>query len=68
MIKTGIAAITLVAHHGCHILVTWRPKIDAVIAAAVASSTITAAQATTVTSWLNLTQAACDVLHIISGY
>jgi hypothetical protein len=66
--RTGIVALVQLAKHACRILTTFRPAIDSLIAAAVTAGSITTAQQTTLESWLNLTQAACDVLKVVTGY
>lgn len=67
-VKTGAASLTLLAKHICHLLTTWRPAINGVIAAAVAASVITPAQSVTLTAWLDGASAACDILRVITGY
>jgi hypothetical protein len=67
-LRTGIVAATLVVKHLCRTLTHFRPAINTVIAAAVGGGSITTAQATTLGSWLDAAQAACDILRAISGY
>jgi len=67
-IKTGAAALTIFVKKICHLLTTWRIHINAVIAAAVTSGAITAAQATTLNLWLDGAQVACDILRVVTGY
>lgn len=67
-VKTGIVAAVLVVKHLCRIIVTWRPAIEGVLAAAVSGGTITAANKVTVDDFLNLATAACDVLRTVTGY
>lgn len=67
-LRTGIVALTLFIKHICHLLTTYRPAIDVVIAAAVSASTITSAQAASLKAWLDGAQAACDVVRAVSGY
>jgi hypothetical protein len=67
-VRTGIVVLTVVVKHICHILTTWRPSIDGVVDAAVSGSVITSAQRDTLNSFLNLAQAGCDILRVITGY
>jgi hypothetical protein len=68
LLKTGMVALTLAVKTICRILGAWRVHIDAVLVAAVAAATITQAEADSITSYLNATQAACDLLRRITGY
>lgn len=67
-LRTGIVAATIFVKHLCHVLETWRPPINAVIAAAVTSGTITSAQAATLGTWLDGAQSACAIIRTVSGY
>jgi aspartate ammonia-lyase len=67
-VRTGIVALTLAIKHGCHLLNVFRPAIDTVIANAVTGNVITSAQSTTLKTWLDGMQAACDIIRVVSGY
>lgn len=68
VLRTGIVAATIFIKQLCHVLTTWRPAMDGVIAAAVGSGTITSAQQATLSDWLNKAQAACDIIRLVSHY
>lgn len=67
-LRTGMAIATQVVKHLCRILITYRPAMDGVLAAAVTGSIITAAQKATLDAWLDGASAACDILRLVSGY
>lgn len=67
-VKTGIVAATLFVKSLCHVLLRYRPAMDAVIASAVSAGHITSVQAATLETWLNGAQAACDIIRTVSGY
>lgn len=67
-LRTGIVIVTQLVKHMCHVLTTYRPKIDEVIAAAVASSTISTVQADILKTWLDGAQTSCDIIRVVSGY
>jgi len=67
-IRTGIVVLTLLIKHICRLLSVFRPSIDSVIAAAVSGSVITSAQSTTLHTWLDGAQSACDIIRLVSGY
>lgn len=67
-LRTGLAILTVLVKHICRLLTTYRPAMDTVIAAAVASNVITSAQSATLADWLNKAQAACDILRLVTGY
>lgn len=66
--KTGIVALVGFVKHICHLLVTWRGKIDGALDFAVTTGSITSSQAATVKTWLDGAEAACTVLRIVTGY
>jgi len=67
-LRTGIVAATLYIKLLCHVLVTYRSKIDSVIAAAVSGSIITTVQADILKTWLDGAQTSCNIIREISGY
>jgi hypothetical protein len=66
--RTGIAILTTLVKHACRVLTTYRAAMSVVIDAAVTGGTITSAQRTTLNTWLDGMQAACDILKVVSGY
>ncbi len=67
-LRTGMSILTRIVEHMCRLLATYRAAINGVLAAAVSAGTITAAQKATVDSFLDLANAACAVLKVVSGY
>lgn len=67
-LRTGIVIVTVLVKHICHVLTTYRPRINEVIDAAVASALIEPGQATILKNWLDGAQAACDIVRLVSGY
>jgi len=67
-LRTGIAAATFAIKALCHVLITWRNKIDGVIAAAVDSNVITSAQALELKAFLDAADGACAIIRLVSGY
>jgi hypothetical protein len=67
-IKTGIVIATLLIKRLCHVLTTYRPVMNEVIAAAVLAGHITSLQADVLATWLDSAQGACNIIRTISGY
>lgn len=67
-IRIGTAELTLLAKHLCRLLAKYRTPINTAISNAVTAGKITSAQATTVMSFLDLADAACDILRLVTGY
>lgn len=67
-VRTGLVAVTLALEAICRTIRKYRPKMDDALAAAVTGGVITSDQKATVTTFLDITQAACDVLRIVTGY
>jgi len=67
-VKTGIVAATIFIKQLCHVLIKYRPAMDAVIASAVSGSIIDSTQAAILTTWLDGAQTACNVIRVVSGY
>jgi hypothetical protein len=67
-VRTGIVVVTLLVKHICRVLSVFRPSIDTVIANAVAGDVITSTQSASLKVWLDGTQAACDIIRLVSGY
>lgn len=67
-LRTGIVIVTQLVKHICHVLTTYRPRIDEVIALAVSGGTITSVQADILKTWLDGAQTSCDIIRAVSGY
>jgi len=67
-LRTGIAAATFAIKALCHVLITWRNKIDATIDAAVTSNVITTLQASELKAFLDAADGACAIIRLVSGY
>lgn len=68
VIKTGIVVATLIIEHLCRVLQSYRPKMDATIAAAVTGGAITTVQADILKTFLDGAQTACNIIRLVSGY
>lgn len=66
--KTGMAIVTVLLEHELRVLTTYRPKMDAAIASALAAGTITSAQASFLSGFLDGVTQACTVMKQITGY
>jgi hypothetical protein len=68
IIRTGIVAATIFIKQLCHVLVTYRSKMDGVIQAAVVGGVITTTQRDILFTWLDGAQVACNIIRTVSGY
>lgn len=66
--KTGIAAVTKAIERICIVVRRYGPKLQSVINAGVSSGVITASEAATALSFINLAVTACTIFQKLSGY
>lgn len=67
-VRTGLVVLTLILHHMCRLLATYRTAMNTALAAAETAGTITSAQHTTATAFLDSVGAACTVFELVTGY
>lgn len=66
--KTGADAIFIALKHICRLLAKYDLKLRSVVLAAQTAGAITADQATTINSFLNVANATCSAFNALANY
>lgn len=67
-LRTGLVVLTIILEHACRLLATYRVRMDQALVDAETAGTISSAQHTTATTFLDAINGACAIFKLVSGY